>query len=112
MALMGHVNVFAVKAAFYRHLYEMIGALWRASTLQCDGANTDHRGKARGKRGGERRSDREVAQQVVHTARWVPGAWRGWLRYQTARTRGGGQNISSEHQQKKTKGRQRWGLET
>lgn len=31
---------------------------------------------------------KEVAQQVVHTARWVPGAWRGWLRYQTAHTRG------------------------
>lgn len=42
-----------------------------------------------------------MIQQVVHTARWVPGAWRGWLRYQTAHTRGEvGKNISSAHRNK------------
>lgn len=59
-------------------------------------ANT-HMREEEGEEGEEEKRRREVAQQVVHTARWVPGAWRGWLRYQTAHTRGGGQNISSEH---------------
>lgn len=45
-----------------------------------------------------------MIQQVVHTARWVPGAWRGWLRYQTAHTRGEvGKNISSAHRKKEKK---------
>lgn len=52
-----------------------------------------HRHVRRRKTGREREEKKkkrktEVAQQVVHTARWVPGAWRGWLRYQTAHTRG------------------------
>lgn len=57
----------------------------------CDEKSTQRqkKKKERRKRGEnnrrtEKKRKREVTQQVVHTARWVPGAWRGWLRYQTA----------------------------
>lgn len=78
----------------------MVGRVWTPVMRGAHGGKQTWEKKKKKRvwtRGGERRRKRGVAQQVVHTARWVPGAWRGWLRYQTAHTRGGGQNISSEH---------------
>lgn len=52
--------------------------------------------KISNERGEEKREGkkRQVVQQVVHTARWVPGAWRGWLRYQTAHKREVGKALA------------------
>lgn len=67
----------------------MGAALWRASTLPCDGGKNTKREKRGGQRGG---ATGGTYCQVG------PGGVARVAPLRTARTRGGGQNISSEHQ--------------
>lgn len=75
---------------------QMVRVLYGGGLWAQNGAK--HRYEKTGKqwegRGEGRKKERQVVQQVVHTARWVPGAWRGWLRYQTAHKREVGKTLA------------------
>lgn len=78
----------------FKPVLEQKWSVFSTATSQNMETNTDM--KVSNERGEEKREGkkRQVVQQVVHTARWVPGAWRGWLRYQTAHKREVGKALA------------------